>query len=98
MKQVGKGVPEPDLFIYLHAPIRKLKENIAARGREYEKDMSGDYLEKIQNAYQPLIKKQSRVLVVPMDEVDFNSESHFQQLIDFLEKDYDFSHHIFQVQ
>lgn len=98
VENVRNGLPEPDLFIYLHAPIRKLKDNIQKRGRSYEQDISMDYLEKIQSAYQPFLKKQGKILVVEMQNVDFEKEEHFQQLVEFLKKGYDFTHHIFTVE
>ncbi|OJV54711.1 MAG: hypothetical protein BGO31_07000 [Bacteroidetes bacterium 43-16] len=98
VENVRNGLPEPDLFIYLHAPIRKLKDNIQKRGRSYEQDISMDYLEKIQSAYQPFLKKQGKILVVEMQNVDFEKEEHFQQLVQFLKKGYDFTHHIFTVE
>lgn len=98
VENVRSGLPEPDLFIYLHAPIRKLKENIQKRGRSFEKDISMDYLEKVQNAYQPFLKKQGKILMVEMQDVDFEREEHFEQLITFLKKGYDFTHHIFTVE
>lgn len=98
VENVRNGLPEPDLFIYLHSPIRKLKDNIQKRGRSYEQDISMEYLEKIQNAYQPFLKKQGKILMVEMQHVDFEQEDHFQQLMRFLEKGYDFTHHIFTVE
>ncbi len=98
VENVRNGLPEPDLFIYLHAPIRKLKDNIQKRGRSYEQEISMEYLEKIQNAYQPFLKKQGKILMVEMQNVDFEQEDHFQQLVQFLNKGYDFTHHIFTVE
>ncbi len=34
----------PDILIYLHAPIKKLQENIKNRNREYEQNISNEYL------------------------------------------------------
>lgn len=91
-------LPEPDLFIYLHAPISKLRSNIQKRGRTYEQDISMEYLEKIQNAYQPFLKRQGKMLMVEMQDVDFENESHFEQLVTFLKKGYEFTHHTFRVE
>jgi len=35
---------------------------------------------------------------VEMNNVDFESDEHFNELVQFLEKDYDFEHHFFTVQ
>ncbi len=98
VESVKNGLPEPDLFIYLHAPISKLKSNIAKRGRAYEQDISMDYLEKIQNAYLPFLKVKGKVLLVEMQDVDFEQDEHFKQLVAFLEKGYDFTNHTFRVE
>lgn len=98
VEQVRSGLPEPDLFIYLHAPISKLKRNIQKRGRAFEQDIAVDYLEKIQNAYQPFLKVQGKVLLVEMEDVDFETDAHFDQLVQFLKKGYDFTYHTFRVE
>src|SRR6478736_1076957 len=35
---------QPDLLIYLHAPVNKLKENIKKRNRSYEQNIDPGYL------------------------------------------------------
>ena len=89
---------KPDLLIYLHASINTLKKNIEKRGRSYEKNIQSDYLEKIQNAYQPFLKKHPKVLMLEMNEVDFEKGDHLQQLIEFLDKDYDFENYILKIE
>ncbi|WP_129020972.1 deoxynucleoside kinase [Edaphocola flava] len=98
MDNLKPPVMKPDLLIYLHASISKLKQNIQKRGRSYEQHISTEYLEKVQNAYQPFLKQHSKVLMVEMNNVDFESDEHFNELVQFLEKDYDFEHHFFTVQ
>lgn len=96
-EHIKTSLPAPDLYIYLHAPISKLKQNILRRGRSYEQDITMEYLEKIQNAYQPFLRKYKKTLLIEMEDVDFENEAHFLQLIDFLKKGYDFSNHIFRL-
>lgn len=98
MDNLKPPVMKPDLLIYLHASISKLKQNIQQRGRSYEQHISTEYLEKVQNAYQPFLKQHSKVLMVEMNNVDFERDEHFLQLVQFLDKDYDFEHHFFSVQ
>ena len=52
------NLPEPDLIIYLHAPLDKLKQNIKSRNRDYEQNIQDDYLIELQNAYLQLIKSE----------------------------------------
>lgn len=44
-------IPKPDLILYLHRPIERVKKHIEARARDYEQTIQDSYLETIQNAY-----------------------------------------------
>lgn len=85
------NLPEPDLLIYLHAPLEKLKDNIRKRNRDYEQDMDEDYLIELQNAYLQLIKTEKfKTLIIDTTQTDFlHNPDHFQQLLVHLEKDYE---------
>ena len=39
-------LPRPNIIVFLDATIEQVKQNIQKRGREYEKEISGSYLEK----------------------------------------------------
>ena len=41
---INPQIIQPDILIYLHAPISKLKENIKKRNRSYEQNISDEYL------------------------------------------------------
>ncbi len=77
---IYNNVPRPDLYVYLHLPIDKLLKNIANRGRDYEKDISREYLEKIQNAYFDYFKKQKdfKFLIINTESIDFvHNKNHY---------------------
>jgi deoxyguanosine kinase len=84
------NLPQPDLVIYLHAPLDKLKSNIKMRNRAYEQNIQDDYLVDLQNAYLQLLKSNTfKTLIVDTTQTDFlHHPSHFQQLLSYLEKDY----------
>jgi deoxyguanosine kinase len=88
-------LPQPDVLIYLHAPIQQLQANIQKRGRPYEQAIEDTYLEKVQHTYQQYIKQNlCKTIMIDMSEADFLAHpQHFQQLVNFLEKDYDFQTH-----
>ncbi len=46
-----RDVPKPDIVVYLQASIDTLMERIRKRGREFERDMSRDYIETLNEAY-----------------------------------------------
>ena len=60
-------VKKPDLLIYLHADVKKLQENIKRRGREYEQNISNNYLKKIEEKYFDYLKKQNDFPVLMLD-------------------------------
>ena len=60
-------VKKPDLLIYLHADIERLQENIKIRGREYEKNISNNYLKEIEKKYFDYLKKQNDFPVLMLD-------------------------------
>jgi deoxyguanosine kinase len=84
------NLPEPDLVIYLHAPLSRLKKNIRERNREYEQNIADDYLIDLQNAYLQLIKTNKfRSLIIDTSQTDFlNNPNHFQQLLKAMDQDY----------
>ena len=63
----------PDLVIYLHASVDRLKSNIKQRGRVFEQDIKENYLNNIQETYLDYFKKQNNfpVLIIDVTNVDF---------------------------
>ena len=86
---------QPDLLIYLHAPITKLKENIKKRNRTYEQSIDPEYLMALQETYTQYIKQHNvKTLFIDASSADFlNNESHLQTVIDALEQDFDEGQH-----
>lgn len=82
---------KPDLLIYLHSPVNRLKENIRKRNRSYEQSIDPDYLFEIQEIYIRYIKEHHfKTLFIDTSKADFlGNESHLQSVLDALEKDYD---------
>jgi deoxyadenosine/deoxycytidine kinase len=82
---------QPDLLIYLHAPVSKLQSNIRKRNRSYEQAIPDDYLLSIQDAYTQYIRQHNiRTLFVDVSNADFlGNEAHLRIIIDALEKDFD---------
>ena len=79
---INPSLPKPDITLYLYAPIEKLLQNIKNRGRDYEQNIQGEYLEKIQNAYLEHFKLQTNSRIVLLNTTNLN-------YID-LKKDYEF--------
>jgi deoxyadenosine/deoxycytidine kinase len=49
--KLGAAAPQPDLVVYLQAPVDVLLERIARRGIEYERHIDRHYLERLNEAY-----------------------------------------------
>lgn len=84
-------LPKPELLLYLHLPTEKLVENIKKRGREYEQNISADYLEEVQASYFQFIKQHEhlRVVIVDTTNLDFvNNEADFEKMEALLFQDF----------
>ncbi len=80
---IYKDITKPDLYIYLYQSTERLLENIKKRGRDYEQDISGDYLEKIHKGYANFIKSEKNLntLIIDVSELDFVSNPNDYQTI-----------------
>jgi deoxyguanosine kinase len=83
-------VIQPDIVIYLHAPVNRLQENIRKRNRSYEQKIPDDYLFNIQETYTNYIKQHNvRTIFVDVSNADFlGNEKHLNTIINALDRDY----------
>ena len=67
------SITPPDLMIYLKAGVPTLVDHIQARGRDYEGNISIDYLRRLNERYDNWISnyKTGKLLVINSDEIDF---------------------------
>ncbi len=81
---------QPDLLIYLHAPVKRLQANIKKRNRSYEQKIPDEYLFNIQETYTHYIRQHNvKTLFVDASNADFlGNEKHLKVIVDALEKDY----------
>jgi deoxyadenosine/deoxycytidine kinase len=86
---------QPDLLIYLHAPVKKLQENIKKRNRSFEQNIKDDYLYNIQQTYTHYIKQHPiKTLYVDASQADFlGNELHLKTILDALDKEYSDGQH-----
>ena len=87
---IHQQLVQPELLIYLHAPVQKLQQNIKKRNRPYEQRIPDDYLFSIQETYTHYIRQHNmKTLFVDTSNADFlGNEQHLQVIIDALDKDY----------
>lgn len=77
--------PAPDLVIYLQASVDVLRKRISQRGREYERFMSREYLNKLNESYARFFYdyNQSPLLIVNAEEIDLvNNERDYMLLLE----------------
>lgn len=84
------AVSAPDLMIYLKADLPKLLSQIKKRGREFESDISQDYLKSLNDYYENFIQSydHGRLLIIDVNEIDFaNNSDDFKAIISVLDKE-----------
>lgn len=86
---------QPDILIYLHAPVQKLQENIRKRNRSYEQNIPNEYLFSIQETYTHYIRQHNiKTLFIDAGNADFlGNEKHFQAVVDALDQEYETGQH-----
>lgn len=76
-KTMSSQIQPPDLLIYLKASIPTLVSHIQARGRDYEGNMSLEYLKRLNERYDNWINtyEEGRLLVISVDDLDFKNKA-----------------------
>ncbi|MBN2776490.1 MAG: deoxynucleoside kinase [Bacteroidales bacterium] len=90
---IYSSLPKPDLYVYLHKSVDNLISNIKLRGREYEQNISFEYLKSIENGYFTFFKQQKdlKILIIDTNNVDFvNNDEDYRMLVNTIfHEDYD---------
>ena len=79
--------PEPDLVIYLQAPLDVLQARVRSRGNPIEKNISDEYLQTLNEAYTQFFHFYDRAPLLIVNAQDLNladNRSHFQQLVEHI--------------
>lgn len=92
---IHQQLVQPDILIYLHAPVQKLQSNIRKRNRPYEQNIADEYLFNIQETYTNYIRQHNiKTLFVDTSNADFlGNELHLKAITDALEKEYENGQH-----
>jgi deoxyadenosine/deoxycytidine kinase len=84
IQSIEKNIPAPDLVVYLQSSVPRLMSNIKMRGRDYEENMSEDYIKDLNEAYNYFFfrYKTAPLLIINATEIDFvNNPEHFEDLM-----------------
>jgi deoxyadenosine/deoxycytidine kinase len=92
---INQQVTQPEILIYLHAPVTRLQANIRKRNRSYELNIPDEYLFNIQETYTNYIRQhQLKTLFVDASNADFlNNPKQLHVIYDALERDYEQGQH-----
>ena len=97
-KVLNSSFKKPDILVYLHRSVDILLENIRTRGREFEQDISADYLLQLQQTYFDYFKMETEIpiLVIDLETSNFQQNNEeYQQLLELLSQKYTKgTHHI----
>ena len=76
-------LPPPDLVVYLRASVSTLSSRISRRGRDFERQITSEYLGQLNELYESWIATFSvcPVLTVPSDDLDYVANSSHLDLI-----------------
>lgn len=87
---INQQVAQPEILIYLHAPVTRLQENIRKRNRSYEQSIPDEYLMDIQQTYTHYIREHNiKTLFVDASRADFlGDDRHLQTIIRALDEDW----------
>ncbi|KXK36462.1 MAG: deoxynucleoside kinase [Bacteroidetes bacterium OLB9] len=88
---LNQSLPKPDIMVYFHRNVDILLQNIKSRGREFEKNITGDYLTQIQNSYFEYFRNilSFPILIIDLNAIDFvNNPEHYDQVKYLMSKKY----------
>lgn len=93
---IFSSLPKPDLVVFLYSSIERLQKNIFKRGRDFEQNISNNYLENIQKNYLDYLRKQHHfpVLMLDVSDVDFVKQKDvYDSIKEAINKDYNIGIH-----
>ena len=82
-----RNVINPDLIIYLQADTNTLMKNIAKRGREFEANISYDYINGLNEIYTEYFFRynETPLVIINTNHIDFvNNTADLDQVIDYI--------------
>lgn len=71
---------QPDLVVYLQSNVNRLMNNIKQRGREYEKNISPEYLQELCDAYNQFFYHYNKTPLMIINTVEADFKNNFEQL------------------
>jgi deoxyadenosine/deoxycytidine kinase len=82
-----RNIINPDLIIYLQADTSTLMKNIAKRGRDFEENISYDYINALNEIYTEYFFRynDTPLVIINTNHIDFvNNSADLDQVIDYI--------------
>ena len=89
---IHQKLPQPDLLIYLYSDLERLQKNISKRGRDYERQITDEYLTKIHKGYFNFLSQQNTfpTIILNITNIDFvDQKEDFMKILVSLDKTYE---------
>jgi len=83
-----KGIIKPDMVVYLQADTSRLMKNIKHRGRDFEKGVTTEYINQVNEKYQEFFVNYDErpLLVINANNIDFvNNPDDFKNLLEVIQ-------------
>jgi len=84
-ENITLDVPQPDLVVYLQAPVDVLEKRVRQRGRSMERRMEIDYLQQVVDSYTRFFHyyNSAPLLIVNTEDIDLvNDNNDYKMLLD----------------
>lgn len=85
-----KDIPKPDLVVYLKSTPERLMQNIKKRGRSFERNISFDYIQSLNKAYNNFFNhyNETPLLIINTTTLDFvDDRNDFQGIVKLISSD-----------
>lgn len=88
---INPMLPRPGLLVYLFNKTENLLSNIRQRGRNYEQNISKEYLDKVHSSYMDWFRQSSdlKILILGIENINFVNNKHdYSKVAEILCRDY----------
>ena len=88
-QNLNMNVLQPDLMVYLQAPVEVLLERIRKRRIKYEMNMDASYLQRLSDAYTTYFHSYNRTPLLIVNAADINfidNDEHYHVLVDQIQR------------
>lgn len=93
---IYQNIPAPEIILFLHCETNQLLKNIQKRGRAYEKSITAEYLQSVNDMYFEFFKHQDKSIILVLNTTNLNfvdNNDIYMRICKLLEKQYSIGIH-----